>query len=612
MFSSLFGFGSSPPPPTAPAAAAPSPSVAAGVSALTSMGFSRSASLYALNLNRGDVNGAVAFLIANDGRVPPEAHTDEESSASAGQGATYADVPSSSSSSSSYSYSSSGKRTAGPPSSPPLAVSSRPAAAAAAAAASSDDDELKRAMSLSLACARSTAAAAADDELNSAISLSLEAASSNASASTKNHSTAVAAPPPARVVAPSSSRVVPPPVPPHSSHNAASAASSASQKAVGAALARREQQEQRPSTTQTSTSTSTSSSSTSSSSLNQSGWLHRLSLRVSTSSLLVDTLFKTLSTIIANPYERRYCVIDMQAPEFIRVFGHYKDGGAASDARSSSTSGRGAGTTSKRRQHDKETNAVGGVDFLLAAGFEIRGGGGGATSSSSSSSFSFSSPQQQQQQQRFLSLPFPLSVSSLSTLEICASTLSSLRTSSLNYLKDLSYRRFRLDMLNALYLHDVKDDKALDREAVRRGEYGRCVPSEPSGGYSCAVVTVIFGKVEDAVLPATTTTDGGAKSSRSGGSHEVTRFGRRFSGDDTVRDLLNWLAAIGTASKDKLVSGEWLLLDVNKFPMTVVEVPKKETDEGGTLQANGFWPSATLCIRGKEEFEMKGDTTTSE
>ena len=69
----------------------------------------------------------------------------------------------------------------------------------------------------------------------------------------------------------------------------------------------------------------------------------------------------------------------------------------------------------------------------------------------------------------------------------------------------------------------------------------------------------------------------------------------------------SWLSCLSSRVVVRLQSRVWVLLDADSFPPKEVSLPKGEEEEGGTLQANGFWPSKNVLVRAREEFEMKGD-----
>jgi hypothetical protein len=107
-------------------------------------------------------------------------------------------------------------------------------------------------------------------------------------------------------------------------------------------------------------------------------------------------------------------------------------------------------------------------------------------------------------------------------------------------------------------------------EAIQRSEHMSKLPTEPSMGGAW-----IFVNFE--------------------GLDEI-KFKRKFDGDDTLEDVLHWIAGNGTGILGKLQSGEWELVDGNRHPPACLDV---STLASRTLQYIGCWPSGKLIIRPK-------------
>jgi hypothetical protein len=103
-------------------------------------------------------------------------------------------------------------------------------------------------------------------------------------------------------------------------------------------------------------------------------------------------------------------------------------------------------------------------------------------------------------------------------------------------------------------------------EAVKRANFISACPTEPPAGRG-ARVQVGFG--EDTIR-------------------------RRFDGDDVLQDVLNWLGGHGSVIPDKLLSRDWCLVDMNRYPISPIDV---QVNVDKTLQYVGFWPSGKLEIR---------------
>merc|ERR1719263_2159304 len=96
------------------------------------------------------------------------------------------------------------------------------------------------------------------------------------------------------------------------------------------------------------------------------------------------------------------------------------------------------------------------------------------------------------------------------------------------------------------------------------------------------------------------------------GDNHSTTLSRRFDGDDTLLDVLNWLGGTaGTAILEKLIHNrQWSLVDVNRqgqFPLDC------EANRRKTLQHLGFWPSGRLALRpSSAEWTMQGSSSRME
>jgi len=78
---------------------------------------------------------------------------------------------------------------------------------------------------------------------------------------------------------------------------------------------------------------------------------------------------------------------------------------------------------------------------------------------------------------------------------------------------------------------------------------------------------------------------------------EGGRVSRRFDGDDTLEDVLNWLGGCyGTELLEKIrgSSREWCLCDLNRYPCSPIDVEKHSRK---TLQYLGLFPSGKLGVR---------------
>jgi len=79
---------------------------------------------------------------------------------------------------------------------------------------------------------------------------------------------------------------------------------------------------------------------------------------------------------------------------------------------------------------------------------------------------------------------------------------------------------------------------------------------------------------------------------------------RRFDGDDVLNDVLNWIGGHGSIIPDKILSREWCMVDLNRYPVAPIDCA---TNKGKTLQYIGCWPSGILEIRpSSDEWKQHG------
>lgn len=131
---------------------------------------------------------------------------------------------------------------------------------------------------------------------------------------------------------------------------------------------------------------------------------------------------------------------------------------------------------------------------------------------------------------------------------------------------------YKDDKNQRLFIKEVKaiQDGATgtnhDQELVQRAAYLSKCPSEPQGG-SGALMQLSIGD---------------------------TKLSRKFDGDDILQDLISWIGAHGTTIPQKLITREWCLVDLNRYPIVPMDV---DVHQGKTLQYLGLWPSGKLAIR---------------
>lgn len=104
-----------------------------------------------------------------------------------------------------------------------------------------------------------------------------------------------------------------------------------------------------------------------------------------------------------------------------------------------------------------------------------------------------------------------------------------------------------------------------EMEAIERADFMSKCPSEPDSGRGALMQVKM--------------------------ANETVR--RRFDGDDTLMDVLNWLGGHGSVIPGKIFSREWSLVDLNRYPSVPIDC---EANKGQTLQYIGCWPSGKLEI----------------
>jgi hypothetical protein len=107
-------------------------------------------------------------------------------------------------------------------------------------------------------------------------------------------------------------------------------------------------------------------------------------------------------------------------------------------------------------------------------------------------------------------------------------------------------------------------------EIIKRADYLSKVPSEPSDGAG-ALMQVNIGS---------------------------QKFSRRFDGDDVLQDVIHWMGVHASVIPNKILSREWSLVDLNRYPLVPMDV---EGNMDRTLQFIGCWPSGILEIRASSE-----------
>ncbi|KAL7488184.1 hypothetical protein ACHAW6_014856 [Cyclotella cf. meneghiniana] len=164
------------------------------------------------------------------------------------------------------------------------------------------------------------------------------------------------------------------------------------------------------------------------------------------------------------------------------------------------------------------------------------------------------------------------------------SALEQMRTSD-EYQQAKKWRAFHAEMTRVARQsgsHDIQTGMTQEETDVRLEFLSKC-PKEPPEGRG-AILNVCLGKETEKI-------EGGHVS-------------RRFDGDDTLQDVLHWLGGCyGLELVDKLLSREWCLCDLNRYPVAPLDVEKHGNK---TLQFLGLFPSGKLGVHLSEDGWREG------
>ena len=143
--------------------------------------------------------------------------------------------------------------------------------------------------------------------------------------------------------------------------------------------------------------------------------------------------------------------------------------------------------------------------------------------------------------------------------------------------QSVEYKQAKAKLEFAKEIQEIQQNND-KQEAIRRAEYMAKCPSEPTGG-SGALMQVMI-------------------------ANETIR--RKFDGDDVLRDVLHWIGGqFGSVLPDKILSREWCLVDINRYPIAPIDC---QLNLDKTLQFIGCWPSGRLELRpSPEEWKREGN-----
>ena len=146
---------------------------------------------------------------------------------------------------------------------------------------------------------------------------------------------------------------------------------------------------------------------------------------------------------------------------------------------------------------------------------------------------------------------------------------------------------FAKEMYHQLHIVHPAQSELMERKSL----LAKC-PKEPSKGRGAVIKIMI---PTSAGVDSTTAT---------------TTMERRFDGDDTLEDVLNWFGGqLGTTFKENLQNRKWSLVDINRRSSTtsMIDCSNEVKNQQQTLQYLGFWPSARLALRPSTVEWTKGD-----
>jgi len=162
-------------------------------------------------------------------------------------------------------------------------------------------------------------------------------------------------------------------------------------------------------------------------------------------------------------------------------------------------------------------------------------------------------------------------------LYLATSALEQIKNDSVEYRDAKRLRQFREEVQRIQTGRDISGHNEVE-EAVKRAAFISKCPTEPSAGAG-ALLQLALG--------------------------DDVKMQRRFDGDDVLRDVVHWIAGgCGSVIPDKLMSREWCLVDLNRYPIVPIDI-KANIDR--TLQFLGCWPSGKLEVRPSSDEWREGE-----
>lgn len=167
------------------------------------------------------------------------------------------------------------------------------------------------------------------------------------------------------------------------------------------------------------------------------------------------------------------------------------------------------------------------------------------------------------------------------------SALEQMRLSA-EYVEAKKWRAFHIEMRRVAQgsgSHDLQSGMTAEETEIRLGFLAKC-PKEPPERQG-AIMNVHLGDEKENIQ----------------GGH----VSRRFDGDDTLQDVLNWLGGcFGIELIERLHSREWCMCDLNRYPIAPLDVEKHSSK---TIQYLGLFPSGNLGVRLSEDDWKTGGIT---
>ena len=184
----------------------------------------------------------------------------------------------------------------------------------------------------------------------------------------------------------------------------------------------------------------------------------------------------------------------------------------------------------------------------------------------------------------------------LALLFLGISALENIRLSK-EYLTEKRNIQFKRDIKRIMEGSNLNANVDQDAELLKRSAFLQKVPTEPDDGSGALLQLYLGSANRNSVHDEDPTKNMLLKQTKDMNINEteaVEKISRRFDGDDTLQNIVDWIGAHGSCIPEKLMSREWSLVDLNKYPLEEIDVESCLDD---TLQRVGCWPSGRLELR---------------